>query len=146
MPSPTAGWFDLEKGVLHRRGSTTRITNKRQPPARIHIRLLPHLRRWHAADMAEGFVNVIRYRGEPVAKLRSSWHSVAKCAAELTAQRELKRTRKKVEPRAIKDGPHIMRHSCCTWLMAAGADVCEVSGYTGVSVKVLLPIERGDGN
>ena len=33
-----------------------------------------------------------------------------------------------------------MRHSCCTWLMAAGVDVYEVSGYTGVSVEVLLSV------
>jgi hypothetical protein len=33
-----------------------------------------------------------------------------------------------------------MRHSCCTWLMAAGVSVYEVSGYTGVSVEVLLEV------
>jgi hypothetical protein len=33
-----------------------------------------------------------------------------------------------------------MRHSCCTWLMAAGVNVYEVSGYTGVSVEVLLAV------
>lgn len=140
LPSATAGWFDLETGVLHRRGSATRITNKRQPPARIHTRLLPHLRRWHVADTAKGFVHVIRYQGEPVTKLRSSWKSVAEEAAKLTAQRETKRVGKKVAPRNVEDGPHIMRHSCCTWLMAAGVDVYEVSGYTGVSVKVLLEV------
>jgi integrase len=57
-----------------------------------------------------------------------------------TAQRESKRTGKAVPPREARDGPHIMRHSCCTWLMAAGVDVYEVSGYTGVSVEVLLSV------
>jgi hypothetical protein len=37
-----------------------------------------------------------------------------------------------------KDGPHILRLSCCTWLMQAGIDVYEAAGYTGVSAKVLL--------
>lgn len=140
LPSPTAGWFDLVAGVVHRRGSATRITNKRQPPARIHARLLPHLRRWQAMDAAKGFVGVIRYQGEPVKKLRNSWGSVARLAGRLIAERESKRAGAKVAAREIKDGPHIMRHSCCTWLMAAGVDVYEVSGYTGVSVQVLLEV------
>ena len=138
--SPTAGWFDLEAGVLHRRGSATRITNKRQPPARIHARLLPHLRRWHKADTAQGFPEVIRYQGTAVTKLRSSWASVARRAAKLIAERETKRTGGKIAAGQAKDGPHIMRHSCCTWLMTAGVNVYEVSGYTGVSVDVLLEV------
>jgi integrase len=140
LSSPTAGWFDLENGVLHRRGARTRITNKRQPPARIHARLLPHLRRWYRVDTATGFTKVIRYQGETVKKLRRSWGSVARLAAKLMAERESKRTGKTVVPRNVQDGPHIMRHSCCTWLMAAGVDVYEVSGYTGASVEVLLSV------
>lgn len=123
LPSSSAGWIDLDAGVLHRRGAQTRITNKRQPPARIHARLLPHLRRWHRldTDREAPIANVIHYRGEPVAKLRRSWETVAKLAGS-----------------TLKDGPHILRHSCCTWLMQAGVDVYEAAGYTGVSVKVLL--------
>ena len=33
LPSPDAGWFDLDAGVLHRVGSRHKQTNKRQPPA-----------------------------------------------------------------------------------------------------------------
>lgn len=82
-------------------------------PAKIHARLLPHLRRWHRHDTeAEPpITNVIHYQGEPVGKLRRSWDTVAKQAGS---------TR--------KDGPHIPRHSCCTWLMQAGVDVYEVAG------------------
>ena len=68
-------------------------------------------------------MHVIHYQGAPVQKLRRSWASVAK-AAGATRQ----------------DGAHILRHSCCTWLMQSGVDVYEVSGYTGVSVKVLLEV------
>jgi len=87
-----------------------------------------------------GLTKLIRYQGAPVKKLRRSWGTVAKLAAKLTAEHESKRMGKKVVARATKDGPHIMRHSCCTWLMAAGVDVYEVSGYTGVSVEVLLEV------
>ena len=125
LPSPTAGWLDVDAGVLHRRGSAAKVTNKRQPPARIHARLLPHLRRWRRLDMERKapITFVIHYQGEAVAKLRRSWASVAHLAG---AQR--------------RDGPHILRHSCCTWLMQAGIDVYEVSGYTGVSVETLLDV------
>jgi hypothetical protein len=37
MASPTGGWFDLNVGVLHRRGISARRTKKRQPPARIRV-------------------------------------------------------------------------------------------------------------
>lgn len=123
LPSASHGWIDLAAGVLHRRGAATKITNKRQPPARIHARLLPHLRRWHTLDKARGITNVVHFQGEPVAKLRRSWASVAKAAGARGS-----------------DGAHILRHSCCTWLMQAGVDVYEVSGYTGVSVQTLLDV------
>ena len=98
-----------------------RETTKRQPPAKIHASLLPHLRRWRAADMKYGITSVVHYMGEPITKLRRAWDSVAKNAGAKQ-----------------KDGPHVLRHTCITWLMRAGVDVYEVSGYTGVSVEVLL--------
>ena len=88
-----------QQGAAPPRRDATRITNKRQPPARIHARLLPHLRRWHRMDAAKGFTHVIRYQGEPVKKLRRSWGSVAQLAAKLTAERESKRTGKTMAPR-----------------------------------------------
>ena len=121
IPSATSGWFDLDNGVLHRRGVGMRETTKRQPPAKIHASLLPHLRRWRAADMKYGITSVVHYMGEPITKLRRAWDSVAKNAGAKQ-----------------KDGPHVLRHTCITWLMRAGVDVYEVSGYTGVSVEVLL--------
>ena len=121
LPSVSSGWVDIKTGVMHRRGSSATMGNKRQPPVRIHAKLLPHLRRWHRADTANGFANVIHYQGEPVAKLRRSWSTVARLAGATRP-----------------DGAHVLRHSCVTWLMRAGVDVYEVSGYTGMSVKVLL--------
>jgi len=120
LPSPTPGWFDLEAGVLHRRGINARRTKKRQPPARIHARLVPHLIRWRSMDLALGITSVIHYQGQPVKKLRNSWKSVAERAASTS-----------------KDGPHITRHTAATWLMQAGVDVFEASGYLGMSPETL---------
>lgn len=123
IPSASNGWIDLEAGVLHRRGRETKITNKRQPPAKIHVRLLQHLRRWHRRDAVRGVTHVVHYEGAPILKLRRSWATVARAAGAKGP-----------------DGPHILRHSCCTWLMQAGVSVYEVSGYTGMSVEVLLDV------
>jgi integrase len=122
-PSTHAGWFDLEAGVLHRAGTGARQSNKRQPLAKIHFKLLPHLRRWRAADLPHGITNVVHYLGEPVAKLRRSWDSVARLAGS---------TR--------KDGPHVLRHTAATWQMRAGTDVFEAAGYLGMTVETLLDI------
>jgi len=106
--------------VLHRRGINARRSKKRQPPARIHARLMPHLTRWRAMDLALGITSVIHYQGEPIKKLRNAWKTVAKRAGSIS-----------------KDAPHITRHTAATWLMQAGVDVFEASGYLGMSPETL---------
>jgi integrase len=123
MPSATGGWFDLESGVLHRRGTSARQTNKRQPPARIHAKLLPHLKRWRALDLSRGVTSVIHYQGAPVNKLRNSWKTVAARAGA-----------------AEKDGPHITRHTAATWQMQAGTNLYEAAGYLGMSAETLWDV------
>jgi integrase len=122
-PSTDGGWFDLDSGTLHRQGMKATRSNKRQPSVRIHARLLPHLRRWKAVDMARGITSVISYHGERVQKLRRSWHAVAVAGGA-----------------SRKDSPHITRHTAATWQMQAGTNVHEASGYLGMSVKVLLEV------
>ena len=63
--------FDLDAGVLHRTGSKVRQSDKRQPPAKIHGQLMPHLRGWRAADMALGITSVVHYKGERVCQASS---------------------------------------------------------------------------
>lgn len=123
MPWPAGGWFDLDNSVLHRRGTSARESKKRQPPARIHARLLPHLRRWRELDLARGITSVIHYQGVCVKKLRSSWKTVA---ARVGA--------------AGKDGPHITRHTAATWQMQAGTNVYEAAGYLGMSPETLWEV------
>ena len=120
LPSSLSGWFDLDSATLHRKGIKSRATRKRQPPARIHAKLLPHLKRWHAMDMALGITSVIHYQGEEIAKLRRSWGSVARLAGSKS-----------------KDGPHIMRHTAATWQMQAGTNLYEAAGYLGMSPETL---------
>lgn len=119
--TPAGGWFDLETETLHRKAESELETKKRQPPARIHCRLLNFLRRWKAIDEARGINCVIHWHGKPIKKLRRSWGAVAKAAGS-----------------ERKDAPHIMRHTAATWLMQAGVDPYEAAGYLGMSVETLM--------
>src|SRR5204862_202702 len=66
VPSVSGGWIDLEAGILYRKGIGARATKKRQPPAKLHAKLLPFLRRWYASDRANGITDVVHYRGTRV--------------------------------------------------------------------------------
>lgn len=116
VPSLDAGWFDLDAGVLYRRGSDETDSNKRRPPARIHERLLPHLRRWQRMDEKLGVVDVCHYRGRSVSKLRRSWPAIREAAG--------------LEKSVV---PHVLRHTCTTWLLQAGVPTWEVAGFVGMS-------------
>jgi integrase len=121
LRSTSGGWFDLESETLHRRADGERRSKKNAPKCRIHRRLLPWLKRWKAADEAQGISYAIHYYGRPIKKLRRSWDSVA---VEAGATR--------------KDGPHIMRHTAATWQMQARTDPYEAAGYLGMSVETLM--------
>ena len=124
LPSTTGGWIDVDSEIIHRRALQAVRTKKRQPPARIHKRLLPHLRKWRREDMERGITNVIHYGGQPIKeKVRSSWQ---------TLRKEAGGTR--------KDSPHILRHTAATWFMSWGLDVALIAGYLGMSVDVLLDV------
>jgi integrase len=120
LATPSKGWFDLDQCVLHRRGPNARNSRKRQPAARIHTKLLPHLRRWRAQDLARGITSVIHYQCLPVKKLRNSWKTVALLAGA-----------------SRKDAPHITRHTAATWQMQAGTNLYEAAGYLGMSPETL---------
>jgi len=121
MPSTEGGWFDLDAGLLYRKGLAKRETKKRQTPARIHDRLLPHLHRWRASDDRRGLTHVVHYNGKPVLKLRRSWDHVREHAGLAGDEVVL----------------HTLRHSAATWLMQAGVPVFEAAGYLGMSPETL---------
>jgi integrase len=115
-PSPT-GWFDLQAGLLHRGREIS--PNKRKGTARIHQRLLAHLRRWKRLDLAAGIEHCIHRKGEPVKRVHKAWNSTALAAGQ------------------GPDGPHICRHTCATWLLQSGVSYHEASGFLAMSVEIL---------
>ena len=73
------GWFDLDHGVMYRRGQGQRETNKRRPPAPVPDNLVPHLRRWRRITVQ----GPVEYAGRLILKERRGF----KRARELAGTR-----------------------------------------------------------
>ena len=117
-PSVTTGFVDLDAGVIHRSGSGQRTSKKRQPPVAIPARLLAHMRRWKAMD--GNMRSVIHWNGGRVDSVKKSFRTAVNAAG-------------------LSGGvtPHVCRHTCATWLMQAGVDMWEASGFLGMTVEML---------
>ena len=117
-----AGWVDLDAGVIHRRGVDETDTAKKRPPVRIPDRLLPHLRRWKKMDEKIGLhlIDVCHYHGKSIEKMRRSWPAI--------------RERAGLGKDVI---PHVLRHTCVTWLLQAGVSTWEVGGFVGMSEEMV---------
>lgn len=122
-PNSTGGWIDVEKGRLYRKPSRQVETKKRQPSSAIHRRLLPHLRRWRAQDLAAGIEHAVHYYGQPVNKLKVGWGTLRK--------------RSRLPEWAI---PYTLRHTAATWQMQAGTDMFQAAGLLGMSVEMLREV------
>lgn len=122
----SGGHVDLRRNILYRRGSAERETSKRRPPVRVEERLLQHLERWHRHDDSSGITRVIHYRGQPVKKIRRAWRTICQDAGlgqDVT--------------------PHVLRHTCCSWLLWKGKTIWEVAGIVGADAST---IERTYGH
>ncbi|MDY8108306.1 site-specific integrase [Fulvimarina sp. 2208YS6-2-32] len=116
-PNTVSGWFDLEAGVMYRRGAGVAETNKRRPPARIPDRLMAHLRRWRRMDSA-GATHVCAIGGEALKRVSKAFRRAREDAGlDLDVK------------------PHSLRHTGITWLVQAGVDPNEVSGFAGVTIQ-----------
>ena len=118
MPTVGRGHVDLEQGVFYRRAVGRRQTKKRQPPVKLPPRLLAHMRRWAAHGLARK--TVVEWNGKPVESVRKGFATAVEAAglgADVT--------------------PHILRHTCATWLMQGGANLWDAAGFLGMTVQQL---------
>lgn len=120
-PSTDSGWIDVERGRIYRRGSEERQTKKRRPPVPIPRSLLPHVRRWQRLGSATGYV--IEFEGRSIEKQRTAWNAA--------------RRRAGLGPEVT---PHVLKHTCATWLLQAGLPIWEVAGYLGTTEKVIRDV------
>jgi integrase len=127
-PTEGKGWIDVERGIFYRRPKGARETKKRRPPVPIPNRLLAHLRRWKRL----GQHYAVEWHGEPVHDCDKAFRNVAR-TAEL--------------PWVT---PHIMRHTCGTWLAQSGAPIWQSAGFLGMTVRQFeaaqgrAPLSRSD--
>jgi integrase len=124
MPTVGRGHVDLEQGVFYRRAIGRRQTNKRQPPVKLPARLLAHMRRWERLGLARKVV--VEWNGNAVKSVRKGFEAAVRAAglgADVT--------------------PHILRHTCATWLMQKGVNLWDAAGFLGTTVQQL---EQGYGH
>jgi len=110
------GHVDLDRGVFYRRAIGRRQTKKRQPPVRLPPRLLAHLRRWKRLGLSRKAV--IEWNGAPVQSVRKGFEAAVKAAGL-----------------DVDVTPHILRHTCATWLMQNGVDLWDAAGFLGMTVQ-----------
>ena len=111
-------FIDLANGIFYRLAEGKRETKKRQPPVPIPPRLMAHLRRWQARDIVRQ--HIVEWNGSPVQSVKTAFQSAVKLAG--------------LNGRVT---PHTLRHTAATWLMQAGVDKWEASGFLGMSVEML---------
>ncbi|WP_298967674.1 site-specific integrase [uncultured Methylobacterium sp.] len=115
-PVKGSGWIDLERGVFYRRAAGEKETKKRRPPVRLPVRLLAHMRRWHA----NGQTYAVEWLGKPVGTgVEKAFRHAAQDAGLTDVT------------------PHTLRHTAATWLMLNGTDLWEAAGYLGMTVETL---------
>lgn len=116
-PNTTGGWVDLKAGVLYRRARDAIDKGKRRPPLPIPPRLALHLRHWRKLTAR----HVIEWQGKPIASQeRRAWRRA----------RQLARLGKEVTP-------HVLRHTCATWLLQRGVSTYDVAGVLGCGEDVV---------
>jgi integrase len=118
VPTIGRGHVDLERGVFYRQAIGRRQTKKRQPPVKLAPRLLAHLTRWQRLGIAKKAV--VEWNGTPVESVRKGFAAAVRAAG-------LSR----------RITPHILRHTCATWLMQNGVDLWDAAGFLGMTVKQL---------
>jgi integrase len=117
------GWFDLERGVLHRKARSERDTNKRAPSVPISDRLLAHIHRWHRF----GGRYVIERNGRPIKGIFNAFARICRDAG----------LNYDGQPEAERVIPHTLRHTCVSWLLAEGRTPFQVGKYVGMSAAMV---------
>lgn len=117
MPNTTGGWVDLATGVLYRRAEMTTEGPKPRPAIPIAPRLMAHLWRWRRITAR----HVIEHNGLAIrSQLQSSWRGARRLAGLDAAVT-----------------PHILRHTCASWMLQAGVPMWTVAGVLGATEEVV---------
>jgi len=123
-PNPASGYFDLEQGVMYRKGWEEATTTKRRPSVHIPDRLMPHLRRWKRMD--GNLPWVIHYDGGSVKSVKRAWRN-SRADAHL----------------GTDVVPHTLRHTAASWgiqNVETTQELQSLADFLGMSLKMLLEV------
>lgn len=112
----SSGWFDLDRGILYRRGTGQRDTAKRRTPAPIPDKLMPHLKRWRKMT----HTGPCEYEDRLTQRQKTGFNrarDLAKLGSDVT--------------------PHTLKHTSITWLLQDGVPIWEVAGFSGTSEETI---------
>lgn len=119
-----SGYFDLDLGIMYRKGASERSTTKRRPSMRIPARLLPHLKRWKRLDGE--CIHVIHRNGKPLHSTKRAWAG-SRDDAGLGSD-------------VI---PHTLRHTAASWgiqNVETPQELQSLADFLGMSMKMLLEV------
>jgi integrase len=108
---------DLEVGRIDFEVAGRRRTNKKRGVIQIPPRLLPHLRRARKRGTDLGYV--LHINGERIKDIKKGFAAACERAGVGGVS------------------PHTLRHTAATWLMQAGTDVWQASGFLSMSMETL---------
>ncbi|PZU43800.1 MAG: integrase [Sphingomonas sp.] len=114
-PSIDAGWIDVSRGVMYRKGAAERDTKKRRKPVRLIPRLLAHCRRWKAT----GVNWAIEIDGQRVGDIKHAFEGASDRAGMPDVT------------------PHTLKHTAITWAIQRGLTVEDAADYFDTSPETI---------
>jgi integrase len=114
------GFFDLENQMMFRAASGKAQTKKRQTPTPIPKSLARHLPRWKRLSDSLFVVSATGHGDERQKRIHKAFsRAVARSGLDRSVT------------------PHVLRHTCATWLMQRGRPAWEVAGFLGMTVAMI---------
>lgn len=131
--------IDFSTGVITWNPGGRRITKKARPPGAMPKRLRKHLLMQRKRCPTDEYV--ISHRGKGISDIKTAFAALVRVYRTEQRQHliaagmsESVAARVEVLPQAH---PHMMRHSCATWLMQKGIAVTDACSYLGMSEETL---------
>jgi integrase len=108
--------------MLHRKGVAEPETKKRAPSVPLADKLLAHMRRWRRLSNHQ---HVIAYQGANIENIHAGFEAACELAGLAT------------DDPALRVTPHTLRHTCVSWMLAAGKSPYQVGKYVGMTAAMV---------
>lgn len=123
--------IDFDANIIYWQPDGESETNKRKPIGALPNRLKRILQRYRMINQND--IYVISYQGQKVKDIKNSF----KTAVEILREKIATQTGQNKEDVLKMAYPHMMRHSCATWLMQKGINKEEACQFLGMTTTTL---------